>query len=136
MKKIALLIVLSVTLLFGGCRHEIFTTQYTIGCFGSQSGSVQGSQEEWNELEAYFSNHVEYNKLVSFESSSLAENDAKARQLLNEQLVKTDTAYVCSLLHSTDYFDYGIATLNANGEYRFIRIVRFDENGIRDVTYK
>ena len=132
MKKIVLVFIVGASLLFGGCRHETVTTQYTIGCLGYQYGSVQGS--DWDELLSYFSTNVEYNKLVTFESTSLAENDAKAKQLLNEQLEKIDAAYVCSLLHSSDYFDYGIATLNASGSYRYIKVIRFSENGTQEVN--
>ena len=132
MKKIVLVFIVGASLLFGGCRHETFTTQYTIGCLGYQYGSVQGS--DWDELLSYFSTNVEYNKLVTFESTSLAENDAKAKQLLNEQLEKIDAVYVCSLLHSSDYFDYGIATLNASGSYRYIKVIRFSENGTQEVN--
>lgn len=131
MKKIVLVFIVGASLLFGGCRHETFTTQYTIGCLGYQYGSVQGS--DWDNLISYFSTNVEYNKLVTFESMSLAENDAKAKQLLNEQLEKIDAAYVCSLLHSSDYFDYGIATLNAGGSYRYIKVIRFNENGTQEL---
>ena len=132
MKKIILFAIVGATLLFGGCRHETFTTQYTIGCLGYQYGSVQGS--DWDELQSYFSTHVEFNKLVTFESTSLAENDAKAKQLLNEQLEKIDAAYVCSLLHSSDYFDYGIATMNAGGGYRYIKAIRFRESGTQELN--
>lgn len=132
MKKIVLFFIVGATLLFGGCRHETFTTQYTIGCLGYQYGSAQGS--DWDELLSYFSTNVEYNKLVTFESISLAANDAKAREYFDKQIQKVDTAYVCSLLHSTDYFDYGIATLNANGSYRNIKVIRFSENGTQDLT--
>lgn len=132
MKKIVLIFIVGAALLFGGCRHETFTTQYTIGCLGYQYGSVQGS--DWDELQSYFSTHVEFNKLVTFESTSLAENDAKAKQLLNEQLEKIDAAYVCSLLHSSDYFDYGIATLNASGSYRYIKAIRFRESGTQELN--
>ena len=132
MKKIVLIFIVGAALLFGGCRHETFTTQYTIGCLGYQYGSVQGS--DWDELQSYFSTHVEFNKLVTFESTSLAENDAKAKQLLNEQLEKIDAAYVCSLLHSSDYFDYGIATMNAGGGYRYIKAIRFRESGTQELN--
>ena len=132
MKKIVFVFIVGAALLFGGCRHETFTTQYTIGCLGYQYGSAQGS--DWDELISYFTTNVEYNKLVTFESTSLAENDAKAKQLLNEQLEKIDAAYVCSLLHSSDYFDYGIATLNAGGSYRNIKVVRFSENGAQELN--
>ena len=119
MKKIIFSIIVGAALIFGGCEKKMVSTQYSIGCQGYQYGSAQGS--EWEELLDYFSNHVEYNKLITFESASLAENDKKAKQLLNEQLAKIDTALVCSLLNSTDYFDYGIVTLTAHGEYRYIK---------------
>lgn len=132
MKKFVFVIIVGVAMIFGGCRHETFTTQYTIGCLGYQYGSAQGS--DWEELQSYFTSHVEYNKLVTFESKSLAENDAKARQLMDEQLEKIDKEYVCSLLHSSDYFDYGIATMNAGGGYRYIKAIRFSESGTQELN--
>ena len=134
MKKIVFAIILGAVLIFGGCEKKMISTQYTIGCQGYQYGSPQGS--DWEELQNYFSTHVKYNTLVTFESASLAENDAKARQLFNEQLEKIDTAYICSLLNSTDYFDYGIVTLTSNGEYRYIKVVRFTEDGTNELIYK
>ena len=133
MKKIVFVVIVGIALIFGGCTKKLITTQYTIGCLGYQYGSVQGS--EWDELQTYFSTNVEYNKQITFESTSLAENDAKARQLLDEQLEKIDTAYVCSLLHGGDYFDYGIATLNAGGDYRYIKMIRYNEWGTTELTY-
>lgn len=131
MKKIVFVVIVGVALLLTGCKKTI-TTQYTIGCLGYQLGSVQGSN--WEELQSYFSSHVDYNKLITFESTSLAENDAKARQHFDEQIKKLDTAYVCTLLSSSDYFDYGIATLNANGSYRNIKVIRFSEKGTQVLT--
>jgi hypothetical protein len=132
MKKIVLVLIVGFAVIFGGCNKKLVSTQYTIGCRGYQYIPIQES--EWNELQSYFINNVEYDKLVTFESISLAANDAKARQLLNEELEKIDTTYVCSLLHGSDYFDYGIATLNANGSYRNIKVIRFSENGTQDLT--
>ena len=126
MKKIVFVVIVGVALLFVGCKKTI-TTQYTIGCLGYQYGSVQASDME--ELQSYFSSHVEYNKLITFESTSLAENDAKARQYFDEQIKKIDTAYVCSLLNNSDYFDYGIATQTKHGEYQYIKVMRFEANG-------
>ena len=134
MKKIILFAIVGATLLFGGCRHETFTIEYSIGCMGYQSGSIQGSELEWNKLVDYFNTHVDYNKNVTCEGESIAEADAKARQYCDEQLQKIDTAYVCSLLHSTDYFDYGINTQTANGSYRYIKVMRFEENGAHDLN--
>ena len=131
MKKIVFVVIVGVALLLTGCKKTI-TTQYTIGCLGYQLGSVQGSN--WEELQSYFSSHVDYNKLITFESTSLAENDAKARQHFDEQIKKLDTAYVCTLLSSSDYFDYGIATLNASGSYRNIKVIRFSEKGTQVLT--
>ena len=133
MKKIVLVFIVGASLLFGGCRHETYTTQYTLGCLGYQYGTIHDFLSDWDELLSYFSTQVEYNKLITFESTSLAENDSKAKQFLNEQLEKIDTAYVCSLLHGIDYFDYGIATLNADGDYRYIKVIRFSENGKQEL---
>ena len=126
MKKIVFVVIVGVALLFVGCKKTI-TTQYTIGCLGYQYGSVQVSDMEG--VQSYFSSHVEYNKLITFESTSLAENDAKARQYFDEQIKKIDTAYVCSLLNNSDYFDYGIATQTKHGEYQYIKVMRFEANG-------
>ena len=126
MKKIVFVVIVGVALLFVGCKKTI-TTQYTIGCLGYLYGSVQVSDMEG--LQSYFSSHVEYNKLITFESTSLAENDAKARQYFDEQIKKIDTAYVCSLLNNSDYFDYGIATQTKHGEYQYIKVMRFEANG-------
>ena len=126
MKKIVFVVIVGVALLLTGCKKTI-TTQYTIGCLGYQLGSIQGTN--WDELQSYFSSHVDYNKLITFESTSLAENDAKARQHFDEQIKKLDTAYVCTLLSSSDYFDYGIATQTKHGEYQYIKVMRFETNG-------
>lgn len=133
MKKIVFAIIIGIALIFGGCGKKTISTQYSIGCQGYQYGSVQGS--DWDNLQNYFSSHVDYNKLVSFESPSLAENDAKARQHLDEQLKRIDAEYVCSLLNGDDYLDYGIATINAGGDYRYIKVVRFNEYGTYELTY-
>ena len=133
MKKIVLFAIVCATLLFGGCKHETFTIDYSIGCMGYQSGSIQGTELEWNELVDYFETHVDYNKNVTFEGKSIAEADAKARDYYNEQLKKIDATYVCSLLHGNDHFDYGIKTLNANESDRYIKVMRFEENGAHEM---
>ena len=89
---------------------------------------------QWQELERYFADNVEYNKLVTFEGTSLAENDAQAKSLCNSQLAKIDTAYVCGLLKSSDYFIYGIATLNVSGTYRFVKAMKFHSGGTEEVS--
>ncbi len=132
MKKIVFVAILGVALLFGGCNKKLVSTQYTIGCLGYQYGSVEGS--DWEELQSYFSSHVEYNKLITFESKTLAENDAKATQYFDEQVKKLDTGYICSLLNDLDYFEYGIATLNIDGSYRYVRLVRFEESGMTEIN--
>ncbi len=111
----------------------MISTEYTIGCLGYQINPLHGS--DWDEVQTYFSSHAKYNKRVTLESTSLAENDAKAKELLDEQLKLIDTEYVCSLIHGEDYFDYGIATINAGGDYRYIKVVRFKEYGTYEVTY-
>ena len=130
MKKIALFAIVCATLLLGGCHHEIFEVDYSIGCIGFQYGSVQGS--DWENLETYFENNVDYNKVVTFEGKSIAEADKKAKKYFNEQIEKIDAKYVCSLLHSTDYFDYGIKTPIASGGYRYVKVMRYEENGAHE----
>ena len=132
MKKAIFMAVVSLALIFTACKDKTVTTQYTIGNLGYQSGSVGDSQ--WEELQTYFRANVEYNKLVEFEGKSLAENDAQARDLYQKQIEKIDDAYVCSLLQSTDYFIYGIATLTASGEYRIIKAKKFTVGGTEEVT--
>ena len=134
MKKIALFAIVCATLLLGSCRHEIFEIDYSIGCVGFQYGSIQGSEEEWNMLLDYFETNVECNKIVTFEGKSLAEADAKARQFYDEQLKKIDTAYICSLLHYTDYYDYGITTKTTDGSNRNIKVTRFEESGAHELN--
>ena len=131
MKKIALFAIVCATMLFGGCRHETFTIDYAIGCVGYQYG-IQGT--DWENLQSYFETNVEFNKIVTFEGKSLAEADAKARQYCDEQLKKIDTVYVCSLLHNTDYYDYGITTQTANGGDRKIKVMRFEESGAHELN--
>ena len=121
--------VVSLALLFSACTQKV-STQYTVGCLGLQASSAGGSQ--WQDIERYFADHVEYNKLVTFEGTSLAENDAQAKSFCNSQLAKVDTAYVCGLLDGSDYFIYGIATLNASGSYRFIKTMKFTTDGAVD----
>lgn len=77
---------------------------------------------------------MEYNKLITFESKTLAENDTKANQYFDEQVKKLDTAYVCSLMNASDYFEYGIATLNKDGGYRYLRLLRFTESGMTEIN--
>ena len=131
MKRKVYIAVACLALIFAACTEKV-STQYTIGCLGHQSGSVEASQ--WQELERYFADNVEYNKLVTFEGTSLAENDAQAKSLCNSQLAKIDTAYVCGLLKSSDYFIYGIATLNASGTYRFVKAMKFHSGGTEEVS--
>ncbi|MCR4878574.1 MAG: hypothetical protein K5901_04600 [Bacteroidales bacterium] len=132
MKKAIFMVVVSLALVFTACKDKKVTTQYTIGNLGYQSGSVQGSQ--WTELQDYFGKTVEYNKIVEFEGKSLAENDAQAREFCQKEIEKIDTAYVCSLLVSSDFFIYGIATLNASGEYRIVKALKFSEDGTEEVS--
>ena len=131
MKKIVFVVLAVVALCLGGCKDKV-TTQYTIGCLGYQHSTM--GTTEWQVLENYFKSHVEYNQLVSFEGVSLAENDAQARAYYDEQMAKIDTAYVCTLLSGSDFFIYGIATLNASGDYRFIKAMKFMPDGATEVA--
>ena len=134
MKKIALFAIVCATMLLGGCHHETFTINYAIGCVGYQQGSIQESEEEWNMLLNYFETHVELNKIVTFEGKSIAEADKKAKKYFDEQIEKIDETYVCSLLHNTDYYDYGITTQTANGSERNIKVIRFEESGAHELN--
>ena len=132
MKKIIFVTIAVLALCLGGCKEEKVTTQYTIGCLGYQFGSLEGSS--WENIESYFNSHVDYNKIVEFEGKSSAENDAQAVKYFDEQMAKIDTAYVCSMFSGSDYFIYGIATLYASGNYRFVKALKFQEGGAVEVT--
>ena len=133
MKKIVFVTIAVLALCLGGCKEEKVTTQYTIGCLGYQTGSPDNSN--WGEaVNQYFQSHVDYNKIVEFEGKSSAENDAQAVKYFDEQMAKIDTAYVCSMFSGSDYFIYGIATLYASGNYRFVKALKFQEGGAVEVT--
>ena len=132
MKKIVFVTIAVLALCLGGCKEEKVTTQYTIGCLGYQFGSLEGSS--WENIESYFNSQVDYNKIVEFEGKSSAENDAQAVKYFDEQMAKIDTAYVCSMFSGSDYFIYGIATLYASGNYRFVKALKFQEGGAVEVT--
>lgn len=131
MKKAIFMAIVSLALVFTACKDKTVSTQYTIGCLGYQSGMMEDT--EWEALENYFSTHVDYNKHVVFEGKSLAENDAQAKALYESQAEKLDKEYVCSLIGGGDYFIYGIATVNADGGYRIIKAMRFQESGTMEV---
>lgn len=131
MRKIVFAAIICLSVVLGACDQKV-TTQYTIGCLGYQSGSLEGS--DWQVLENYFKSNVEFNKVVTFEGKSLAENDKQARDFYDEQMAKIDTAYVCTLLGGTDYYIYGIATLNAGGDYRYIKAMKFQSDGATEMT--
>ena len=133
MRKIVFVAIVCLSVVLGACKHSV-TTQYTIGCLGYQYGNLNPNGSDWTEHESYLKSNVKYNQLVSFEGNSLSENDKQARQLFNEQWAKIDTAYVCGLLFGSDYFIYGIATLNAGGDYRRIEAKKFTHNGVEDVA--
>jgi len=131
MKKVVFIAIVCLSVVLGACKHVV-TTEYTIGCLSFTAASLEGS--EWQTIESYFQSNVEYNKLVSFDGNSLAENDAQARQLYNEQIQKIDADSVCSLLIGADDYTYGIATKNASGNYRIIKAMKFTANGATEVT--
>ena len=113
MRKIVFVAIVCLSVVLGACKHSV-TTQYTIGCLGYQYGNLNPNGSDWAELESYFKSNV--------------------KQLFNEQWAKIDTAYVCGLLFGSDYFIYGIATLNAGGDYRRIEAKKFTHNGVEDVA--
>ena len=124
MKKIVFVAIAVVALCLGGCKDKKITTQYTLGCLGSS----------WEDIESYFKSQVDYNKIVEFEGLSVAENDAQAIAYFDEQMAKIDTAYVCAMFSGSDYLIYGIATLYASGAYRFVKAIKFQKDGIVEVS--
>jgi hypothetical protein len=132
MKKIVFVAIAVVALFLGGCKDKKITTQYTIGCLGYQYGA--SGESDWEAVDPYFQSHVDYNKIVEFEGKTTAENDAQAVKYFDEQMTKIDTAYVCSMFSGSDYFIYGIATLYASGNYRFVKAMKFQEGGAVEVT--
>ena len=131
MKKVIIVAMTLLAFCFGGCKEKTVSTQYTIGCLEHVTSG--DSESQWEELVSYFQSHVVYNDLVTFEGISLAENDAQARQYFDEQIAKIDKAYICSLISSTDYFVYGIATMNASGTYRYVKAMKFWAEGTEEI---
>lgn len=132
MKKIVLAAIICISVILGGCKEEtVVTTKYTIGNLGC---NFSPASENMQTLVEYFSSHVAYNKIVTFNNASLAENDHEALNYYNDQIAKLDTAYVCSLLEEHDYFIYGMATLKPDGTYRYIGAIRFEKSGTSDVV--
>ena len=134
MKKVVIAVIVCMSLFLGACKDKMVSTTYTIGCLETQYGSVTAS--EWQSIEDYFSANVAFNKLVTFENKTASENDAEARAYCERQIVKLDTAYVCSLIAGTeiDYYIYGIETLNADGSSRYIKAIKFNKDGVVDVS--
>lgn len=132
MKKVVFAVVVCLSLILGACKHETVTTKYTIGCLGYQYGSMEES--DWKAIENYFSENVDFNKNVEFEGESLAENDVQAKNYYNEQIAKIDPEYVSSMLKGSDFYVYGISTLNADGSYRNIAAMKFTAGGASDFT--
>lgn len=132
MKKVVFAVVVCLSLVLGACKHETVTTKYTIGCLGYQYGSLE--EPNWQAIESYFSENVDFNKIVEFEGESLAENDVQAKNYYNEQIAKIDQAYVCSLLEGSDFYIYGIATMGADSSYRNVAAMKFTTSGASDFT--
>ena len=132
MKKAVIAVIVCMSLFLGACKDKTVSTTYTIGCLGFQYGSVNPS--DWQAIQDYFSANVAFNKLVTFENKTVAENDAEARDYCEKQIVKLDTNYVCSLITEDDYYIYGIATQNADGSYRYIKAIKFKKDSVVDVS--
>jgi len=132
MKKIVFVVVVCLSVVLCACKQEPVITKYTIGCLEFQRGSAEGSN--WKAIENYFAENVDFNKRVEFEGASLSENDAQARNYYNEQIAKIDQEQVCSMLKEPDYYVYGIATVNADGTYRYIAAMKFTASGASDYT--
>lgn len=131
MKKIVIAVIVCASLFLGACKEKLVSTSYTIGCLGYQLGAVVPS--DWQAIEDYMSSNVAYNKVVTFENRTAPENDAEALDYFNNQMNKVDTAYICSLLSGEDYFVYGIATLDQDNSYRYIKAMKFMKDGVEEV---
>lgn len=132
MKKVVFAVVVCLSVVLCACKQEPMITKYTIGCLAYQTGSAEGSN--WKAIENYLDETVDFNKRVEFEGASLSENDAQARNYFQEQMAKIDIAHVSSMLKSPDYYVYGIATVNADGTYRYIAATKFTASGASDYT--
>lgn len=130
MKKVIFAVVVCMSLIFSGCKEELVTSKYTIGCLGYQTGSTQGS--DWQAIEAYFKSTVDYNRILVFEGHTQAENDAQAVARYEEQKAKLDNDNVCSKLKGDDYFIYGIYTLKVDGSQRRLGAIKFTKSGVEE----
>lgn len=128
MKKIVFVIVVCLSVVLCACKQEPVITKYTIGCFEYYGSS------NWNEIQNYLAGKVDFNKIVEFEGASLSQNDAQARNYYNEQIAKIDKEHVCSMLKESDYYVYGIKTVNADSTYRYIAATKFTASGASDYT--
>lgn len=131
MKKVVIAVIVCMSLFLGACKEKMVSTTYTIGCLGYQMGSVTPS--DWVAIEDYFSSNVAFNKLVTYENKTTTENDAEALAYFNKQMEKVDVDYVCELLNEEDYYIYGIATLDQNDNYRYIKALKFKKEGVEEV---
>lgn len=129
MKKVVIAVIVCMSLFLGACKDKTVSTTYTIGCLGFQFGA-----SDWQAVQDYFSSNVAFNQLVTFENKTVTENDAEALAYFDKQMEKVDTAYVCTLLTGEDYYIYGIATLDQNNNYRYIKAIKFMKDGAEEVT--
>ena len=127
MKKVVIAVVVCMSILLGACKDKLVSTTYTIGCLEYQYGAVDPS--DFQAIEEYMSSRVTYNKLITFENKTVTENDAEASAYFDAQMAKVDTAYICSLMSESDYYVYGIATQNSDGTLRYIKAMKFTEDG-------
>lgn len=133
MKKVIIAVVVCMSLFMGACKDKLVSTTYTIGCLGYQYSAVN-PPSDLQAIEDYMFSTVTYNKLVTFENKTVTENDAEASAYFDMQMAKVDTAYVCSLMAGNDYYIYGIATQNTDGTLRYIKAMKFSENGAVGVS--
>lgn len=133
MKKAVIAVMVCMSFFLGACKDKMVSTTYTIGCLGYQYSAVNPSSD-WQAIQDYMSSNVTFNKLVTYENKTVTENDAEASAYFDSQMAKVDTAYVCSLLEENDYYVYGIATQNADGSYRYVKAMKFSENGAVGVS--
>lgn len=128
MKKILVLCIAILSILFTSCKEKTITTDYTIGCI---SYYAYAPESNWTGFQDYMNNVVDYNIVVHFTNTTLVENDAQAIAYFDDQLSKIDYTQACSFIKDPDELVYGIARYNEIGEITTLKSVTFTENGVR-----
>lgn len=128
MKKILVLCIVTLSILFSSCKDKTITTDYTIGCI---SYYAYAPESNWTGFQDYMKSVVDYNLVVHFTNTTIAENDAQAIAYFDDQLSKIDYTQACSFIKDPDKLVYGIARFDEIGNAYTLKSVTFTESGIR-----